>query len=107
MIELENETEYGQITFWSKKVQKEQMKFISETLSPPEKSSFYFIANKIANKAVKLKFKLDKPIKKKDMSTEMLEFRAVIMNRVIALGVAKQLGAIDHISPIIYNSLAC
>lgn len=103
-----------QANWWYKQMQLIQMKRLDKGLRelPYEKyfanngkNYYYFAANKMANKAVRIKFGLSKTYKKKDMSPEMLKYRHVVMNQIIAGFLAKARGQIKHVSPLIYDNI--
>ena len=100
--------------WWSKQLQRVQMQKLENGLKklPPEsylanngKNPYYFIINKIANKAVRLKFGLSKTCKKKDMTNEMLIYRQQKIEEIIRATFAKCKGEIEHMSPLIYDNI--
>lgn len=111
-----NGTKYNlskQADWWRRKIQSIQMKRLADNLKelPLEsylsnngKNPCYFMANKIANKAVRIHFKLDKTYRKKDMTPEMLDYRQSKMEIIISTIIAKYKGDIKHMSPLIYDN---
>ena len=89
----------------SKSGQKKEMDKLYNSISNIS-TSMFIKANTIANKAVSLKFGYSKPLKKNQMTQDMLELRQVILEQVTSLMVAKSLGVdIPHVSNVIYNNL--
>ncbi|MDE7425374.1 MAG: hypothetical protein K2N51_17080 [Lachnospiraceae bacterium] len=78
---------------------------LEDYLSNNGKNKYYFIVNKIANKAVRLRFGLDRTYTKKEMTPAMLEYRTWKMERIIASLLLKLKGEIKHMSPLIYENL--
>lgn len=67
-------------------------------------TGMYIKANMIANKAISTKFGYSKTLKKNQMSIDMLKERQKILEQVISLMIAKELGIdIPHISDVIYS----
>lgn len=92
------------VLFDTKEVQKKQMKILDKTIE--DKSPVkYMKANVIANKAVSIKFGLDKSIKKENMNEEMLEFRDIVLEKITALMIAKDMGIVEHVSTLIYDDI--
>lgn len=103
-----------QSSWWFKTIQRIQMERLDEGLEelPLEeyfsnngKNKYYFIVNKMANKAVRLKFGLDRTYTKKEMTPDMLAYRTWKMERIISTLLLKLKGEIKHISPLIYENL--
>lgn len=84
--------------------QKKQMKILDKTIENKSPVK-YMKANTIANKAVALKFGFEKSIKKSDMTEAMLEFRDIILEKITALMIAKDMGIVEHVSKLIYASI--
>lgn len=84
--------------------QKKQMNLLDKTIEDRSPVK-YMKANVIANKAVAIKFGFKKAIKKANMTEEMLKFRDIILEKITALMIAKDMGVIDHVSKIVYASI--
>lgn len=89
----------------SVRIQKYQMELLAEKVRNAKNRKLYIKANMIANKAVKIKFGLEKTISKKDMTEEMLKFRTEMLSKIVNLLIAQDRGKIEHISPKVFNGI--
>lgn len=99
-----------QLTFYynqgeSVRIQKYQMELLAQKVRNAKNKELYIKANTIANKAVKIKFELEKTIPKKDMTEEMLKFRTKMLSKIVNLLIDQDRGEIEHISPKVFNSI--
>lgn len=87
------------------RIQKDQMNLLKEKIRNSNNKKLYIKANTIANKAVKIKFGLEKTIPKKDMTEEMLKFRTKMLSKIVNLLIDQDRGEIEHISPKVFNDI--